>query len=467
MKSKNKKSADKVAPGNETELNQAVKENGSVKDAVMEKLSKLSTKIFGVDKTKQLDGSENAQSVPQLANTIEKEGKTLVVEEDAPKAKKTIKEKLKALKSKISGIKKEDVRLASKKLAKRWFIDAFSGMALGLFATLIAGTIIEQFGKLIGNEFIQKTVAYIPKVVMGAGIGVGIAHTLKADKLTLISCMVAGMMGSFYAPILKVMDGTVLAFVMPAVGNPIGAYLTALVTCEFCKLYAGKTKFDILLIPIGAVLISTLVIITLCPPVDYVINAISKGMSIAMKWSPVVMGIVIAVVMGLLLTLPTSSAAIWIALTAGSSTEYYVLLAGGAAVAGCAAHMVGFAVASFRENKWSGLIAQGLGTSMLQIPNLMRNPRILIPAIVSSAIVGPLASGVFKLLCMPYGGGMGTAGLVGVFGTLEASTDVPMHMLVIGIILLFFVIPAIVSFVVSEILRKYNWIKKDDMKLDL
>ncbi|MDR0751444.1 MAG: PTS sugar transporter subunit IIC [Christensenellaceae bacterium] len=348
------------------------------------------------------------------------------------------------------------IKQTVKKLSTRWFIDAFSGMALGLFATLIAGTIIGQIGTLAKNNFILS-IATVAKFLMGAGIGAGIAHVLKANKLVLISCMVAGMIGA---------NGNGSNLITVGVGNPIGAYLAALITCEVCKLYAGKTKLDIILVPLGAIAVSVIVVLLLSAPVNTLINLIAKGIAIAMKWNPVIMGIVVSVVMGLLLTLPTSSAAIWVTIATTYQSEY-LLLAGGAAVVGCASHMIGFAVASFKENGWSGLFAQGLGTSMLQIPNLMKNPKILLPAIAASIVTGPLASSVFKLKCDASGGGMGTAGLVGVFGTINASSDISIPMLVIGIILLFFVIPAVVAFATSLLLRKVGWIKENDMKLNL
>lgn len=349
-----------------------------------------------------------------------------------------------------------------KYFSKRWFIDAFSGMALGLFATLIAGTIFEQIGKLIGDNSVGKLMVAaggIAKVLMGAGIGAGIAYILKADKLTVFSCIVAGMLGANakgFLPEFSVAIG---------IGNPVGAYLAALITAEVCGLYAGKTKLDIILIPLGALFISCLVVITICPPVTWLITKLGEGIAASMLWSPFFMGIIISVAMGLLLTLPTSSAAIWVTIAMTNADSPELLLAGGAAVVGCAAHMVGFAVMSFKENGFSGLISQGLGTSMLQIPNLMKNPKILIPPVVASAIVGPLATCVFKLKCGATGGGMGTAGLVGLFSTVENSADITTTMLVLGIIFLFFVIPAAVSFGVCLLLRKIGWIKKDDLLL--
>ena len=316
--------------------------------------------------------------------------------------------------------KKRCFGLVVRRLAKRWFIDAFSGMALGLFATLIAGTIFEQLGKLLGgadgnwisNLFLQ--VATVAKFMMGAGIGAGIAYSLKCDKLTIFSCIVAGMAGanaSGWLPTLQITVG---------VGNPIGAYLAALISAEICSLVAGRTKLDIIVLPLLAMLVAGVVAVTLCPPVTWLLAKLGEGIALATEFTPFFMGIIIAVVMGILLTLPTSSAAIWVAIALNNTSDA-MLLAGGAAVVGCCCHMVGFAVMSFKENRWSGLISQGIGTSMLQIPNVMKNPRILIPPTLASAICGPLATCLFGLRCNASGGGMGTAGLVGLFGTIEAS----------------------------------------------
>lgn len=363
--------------------------------------------------------------------------------------------------------KKRCFGLVVRRLAKRWFIDAFSGMALGLFATLIAGTIFEQLGKLLGgadgnwisNLFLQ--VATVAKFMMGAGIGAGIAYSLKCDKLTIFSCIVAGMAGanaSGWLPTLQITVG---------VGNPIGAYLAALISAEICSLVAGRTKLDIIVLPLLAMLVAGVVAVTLCPPVTWLLAKLGEGIALATEFTPFFMGIIIAVVMGILLTLPTSSAAIWVAIALNNTSDA-MLLAGGAAVVGCCCHMVGFAVMSFKENRWSGLISQGIGTSMLQIPNVMKNPRILIPPTLASAICGPLATCLFGLRCNASGGGMGTAGLVGLFGTIEASASVvDTWLLVTGIVLLMFVLPAVLSWAFCLILRKAGWIKENDLKLEL
>lgn len=370
-----------------------------------------------------------------------------------------------------------------KRFCKRYFIDAFTGMSQGLFVTLIAGTIIKQIGSwitlagtqggfIVGNAFLM--LGSIASVLMGAGIGAGIARALKSSNLVVFSAMVAGMVGSFSmnffvggaGSFFTAEAGSVAKLIALAPGNPIGAYVVSVIAIELGNLVSGKTKMDIIIVPL-VVSLSALVAIFAAWPFVKLIDYISMGIVIATEITPFFMGIIIAVVMGILLTLPTSSAAIWISIAAANTSDV-MLLAGGAAVCGCAAHMVGFAVQSFRENGWGGLVAQGLGTSMLQIPNLMRHPKILIPPIVASAIVGPLATCVFKLRCNAAGGGMGTSGLVGVFGTIDASAGViPDWQTGVGIALLFFVIPAVVCLLLSEIMRKNNWIKENDMLLEI
>ena len=367
--------------------------------------------------------------------------------------------------------KGEKAKSTVKKLAKRWFIDAFSGMAYGLFATLIAGTIFEQIAKLFGDTAFASYLmlfAKFAKSAMGAGIGAGIAYALKCNKLGIFSCVVAGMAGAL-SNLFPAYLGTVGTFVLGIPGNPVSAYVAALAAAEIGNLISGKTKLDIILVPLGCFIVACFMVWALCPAVNWLILQIGEGIAVAVDWSPFFMGIVIAVVMGILLTLPTSSAAIWVSLAMpvlnNNPNNYAMLLAGGAAVVGCASHMVGFAVMSIKENGISGLISQGLGTSMLQIPNIMKNPRILIPPIVSSAIVGPLATCVFKLKCGASGGGMGTSGLVGVIDTIAKSTDISVTALVLGIIFCMFVIPAVVCFFLTLLLKKINWIKAEDLRL--
>ncbi len=361
-----------------------------------------------------------------------------------------------------------------KQICTRWFIDAFSGMAQGLFVTLIAGTIIKTIGSyLIGEDTVVGAflalIGGIASVVTGFGIGVGMANALKSDKLVVYSAGVAGFIGAYADKLLGGAGLVELSAVwgkgLP--GNPISAYVCALLAIEIARFVSGKTKLDILLVPLTCVACA-IAGIYVSYPFIWLIGVIGEGIRIATTATPIIMGIVIAVVMGMLLTLPTSSAAIWVTIVTsfGQDVPDAVLIAGGAAVVGCASHMVGFAVMSFRENGFSGLISQGLGTSMLQIPNVMKKPILFIPPVISSIITGPLATKVFELRCNASGGGMGTSGLVGVFGVIDASAGkIESWVLWLGIALLMFILPAVICFFVSEFMRKKGWIKEGDLKL--
>lgn len=373
--------------------------------------------------------------------------------------------------------KKQSKALAYlKSMPKRYFITAFSGMAQGLFVTLIAGTILAQIAGWIGTDnYIGQTlmvIANIAKSLMGAGIGVGIAHALGKNKLLIFASAVAGMVGAF-ADSMFIGEGMFSALTLGRSGNPIGAYVVTMLVVEVVGLYAGKTKLDIIIVPLGAMFLSFVGIFVAYPFV-WLVKQLGELIAVATNATPFVMGIVISVLMGIILTMPTSSAAIWVAVASPVIKGYLegtvafevydaMLLAGGAATVGCACHMIGFAVASYRENGISGLISQGLGTSMLQIPNIMKKPVIMLPMIITSAILGPVSTCVFGLKCGASGGGMGTSGLVGVFD-LFAYTE-PTFVNVLGIILLMFVLPALLNFVIGEIFRKKNIIKFGDMKL--
>lgn len=359
---------------------------------------------------------------------------------------------------------------------KRYFIDAFTGMAQGLFCTLIAGTILGQIASWCGtNAFatVLNYIASIAKTMMGVGIGIGMAHKLGAKPLVIFTAAVVGFIGAWSGSLVDALTkGTAFSLSLGAPGNPIGSYVAVLFALEIVKLYAGKTKIDIVLVPLSMMILCFGGIFLAWPFIklidllaQLIVLAISAGVAVK-----IIVGIFVSVVMGILLTMPTSSAAIWVAIatsaTAVANPEPFGI-AGGAAVAGCAAHMVGFAVASFRENGWGGLISQGIGTSMLQIPNIMKKPVIMLPEIIASVFAG-LVAVLFDLRCNATGGGMGTSGLVGVFGTIDASMAVGLetYKLVLGIALCLFVIPAVVSFAVSEILRKTNVIKFGDQSLD-
>ncbi len=367
-----------------------------------------------------------------------------------------------------------------KALPKRYFITAFSGMAQGLFVTLIAGTILAQIAGWInqigGGNYVGNTLLYIAniaKALMGAGIGVGIAHALGKNKLLIFAAAVAGTVGAFAGGLVYGATPTAILLTSGAPGNPIGAYVVTMFVIEIVSLYAGKTKLDIILIPLGALLLAVGGVYVAWPFIQ-LIDLFAKLLVITINAGEavkVIVGVLIAVVMGILLTMPTSSAAIWIAIarsqTALSNPEVFAI-AGGAAVAGCAAHMIGFAVASYRENKVSGLISQGVGTSMLQIPNIMKKPIIMLPEIIASALSG-LVAVLLNVRCTDVGGGMGTSGLVGLFGVIDACSlySVPTLNTVLGIVLCLFVIPAAVSFGVSEFMRKKGWIKLGDQSLEV
>ena len=372
---------------------------------------------------------------------------------------------------------KEKAKAYLKALPKRYFITAFSGMAQGLFVTLIAGTILAMIAGWFPDNYFGRTltgISNIAKSMMGAGIGVGIAHALKKPKLLIFSAAVAGMVGAFAEKFFPSAAAPFSAIALGAPGNPIGAYVATMLVIEIVSLYAGKTKLDIILIPLGALFLSFAGIFAAYPFIK-LIGRLGDFIAFATDATPFVMGVVIAVVMGVVLTMPTSSAAIWISVASPILTGYAsgaagvteaqynaMLLAGGAATVGCACHMVGFAVASFRENKWSGLIAQGLGTSMLQIPNIMKKPVIMLPMILSSAILGPLSTCVFKVKCGASGGGMGTSGLVGVFDSFKYTSGA---LGCIGIVLLTMILPAALNLLFSEWFRKKGWMKQNDMLL--
>ena len=351
-------------------------------------------------------------------------------------------------------------------------------MALGLFCTLIIGTIISQLGTLCGDNPFGKIVGYIGyvgKLLMGAGIGVGIAHSLKAKKLTSFSAAVAGMVGANITNIFA-MSGVQIygASASPSitVGDPVGAFAGAVAAIETAKFVEGKTPVDIIIVPLVAILAGTVGAVALGIPFGILFALFGKGVSMAIGWEPISFGILVSVIMGLLLTLPTSSAAFGVMIFTSPLIDtpeltQNALIGASAACAGCCAHMIGFAVASFRENRWSGLVSQGVGTSMLQIPNLGKNPRILLPAVAASAVAGPLASAAFKIMCDATGSGMGTAGLVGVIQTFMTSMQNGMQWwyVLIAVLVCYIIVPAAVALGVSELMRKFGWIKRGDMKI--
>ncbi len=350
-----------------------------------------------------------------------------------------------------------------RKIFDRIFIDGLSGMAQGLFATLIIGTIIQQIGTLIGGS-IGDMIFVIGKVaasLTGAGIGIGVAYKFGCSQLVVVSSATAGMVGAFAS---KLLAGTVLVegtMVYAGPGEPLGAFLAAYIGIELGQLVTGKTKIDILVTPLVTIGAGSLVGLILGPPITGFMTWLGSLINWGTEQQPFIMGIVVSVLMGMILTLPISSAALGIILNLSG------LAAGAATVGGCC-NMVGFAVASYRENKVGGLLAQGIGTSMLQVPNIVRKPVIWLPAILSSAILGPVGTMLLHMTSNATGSGMGTAGLVGQIMTWQTmvATEAPMVVL-IKILVIQIVLPAIVTLAISEFMRKKEWIKYGDMKLDL
>lgn len=343
------------------------------------------------------------------------------------------------------------------------FVDGLSGMALGLFATLIIGTIFEQIGGFVtgaAGTYITM-VAAVAKSLTGAGIGAGMAFKYKTPPLAGVSAAVAGMVGAFASKLLAGAVITEGGMLYSGPGDPLSAFIAAFFAIQAGSLVSGKTKLDILLTPAVSIIAGCAAGLLIGPPVSKVTTWIGEIIIWGMERQPVVMGIVVSVVMGICLTLPISSAAIGIILGLSG-------IAGGAAAVGCSAQMVGFAVASYRENKLGGLLAQGVGTSMLQMPNIVKHPQIWIPPIITSAILGPISSAVLKMECYASGAGMGTSGLVGQFMTYSAMVDSGIHpaVVIIEIIGMHFIAPALLTLSISEFMRKKKWISFGDMKLD-
>ncbi len=356
-------------------------------------------------------------------------------------------------------LKRKDIVLSG----KRYGIDALGAMAQGLFCTLLVGTILNTVGQQFGIAFLNKilvtvkqgdmeigyTVGGLASAMVGPGIAVAIGMALHAPGMVLFSLIPVGF----------------AANAMGGAGGPLAVYFVAIVAAECGKLVSKETKVDILVTPIVTILVGIGFAALVAAPIGKAASAVGEFIRWATVLQPFWMGILVSVAVGIALTLPISSAAICAALGLTG-------LAGGAAVAGCCAHMVGFAVMSFRENRWGGLVAQGVGTSMLQMPNLIKNPLCWIPPVLASAITGPLATCLFKLEMngAPVNSGMGTCGFCGQIGiwTGWISTG---HTITamdwVGLVLICFVLPAVLSTLFCELLRRWGWIKENDLKLDL
>ena len=352
--------------------------------------------------------------------------------------------------------------------AKRYFIDAMGAMAQGLFCTLLVGTILNTIGQQFHIGFLNAVIVTIGKgdgavnytigglcsAMVGPGMAVAIAGALKAPPLVLFSLIPVGFATNY----------------MGGAGGPLAVLFVAIVAAEVGKAVSKETKIDILVTPIVTVLVGVGFAALIAAPVGTAASAVGQAIMWATELQPFFMGIIVSVVIGVALTLPISSAAICAALGLTG-------LAGGAAVAGCCAQMVGFAVMSFRENRWGGLAAQGIGTSMLQMGNIVRNPRIWIPPTVASAITGPIATCIFRMEMngAPVSSGMGTCGLVGQIGVYTGwVNDVAAGVKTaitgmdwLGLVLISFVLPAVLTWLIAIPLRRCGWIKDGDLKLDL
>ena len=352
--------------------------------------------------------------------------------------------------------------------AKRYFIDAMGAMAQGLFCTLLVGTILNTIGQQFHIGFLNAVIVTIGKgdgavnytigglcsAMVGPGMAVAIAGALKAPPLVLFSLIPVGFATNY----------------MGGAGGPLAVLFVAIVAAEVGKAVSKETKIDILVTPIVTVLAGIGLAALIAAPVGKAASAVGQAIMWATELQPFFMGILVSVIIGVALTLPISSAAICAALGLTG-------LAGGAAVAGCCAQMVGFAVMSFRENRWGGLAAQGIGTSMLQMGNIVRNPRIWIPPTLASAITGPIATCIFRMEMngAPVSSGMGTCGLVGQIGVytgwvndIAAGTKAAITgMDWLGLVLISFVLPAVLTWLIAIPLRKWGWIKEGDLKLDL
>ena len=319
-----------------------------------------------------------------------------------------------------------------------YLIDALGAMAFGLFASLLIGTIFATVGEKTGIA-IFNTIADYAKGATGAALGISIAYALKAPQLVLFSAATVGIAGN-------------------ALGRPVGALVATIIAAELGKIVSKETRVDIIVTPGVTIITGVLVAQFVGPGVSAFMTAFGNVVKTATEMQPFFMGILVSALIGIALTLPISSAAICIMLELDG-------LAGGAATAGCCAQMIGFAVMSFRENGIGGLLAQGLGTSMLQMGNIVKNPKIWIAPTVASMITGPIATVVFQMTNIPAGSGMGTCGLVGPIGVYTSMGGGSKMWL--GILLICFILPAFLTFILGEISRKLGWIKDGDLKLDL
>lgn len=350
-----------------------------------------------------------------------------------------------------------------KSYAKKYFVDAMSAMALGLFASLLIGTIFGTIGTYLGADYVNSSLVntiggYFTEMkgfaqgASGMAIGAAIAYSLKADPLVIFSCAAVGSVSYSTGAQIMLSGGELITYT----AGPAGSFVAVIAACEVAMLVSKKTKVDILVTPTVTIMTGYFTSKLICPAIAYIMYYLGDFINTATELRPFLMGIIISVVVGMILTLPISSAAICAMIGISG-------IAGGAATAGCCAQMIGFAVISFYDNGWGGFFAQGLGTSMLQMGNICKRPQIWIPPTLAAAVCGPISTLVFKLECTGVSAGMGTCGLVGPLGIVSAMGGGANMWL--GILLVCFVLPAALSYVFYLIMKKAGWIKSGDMKL--
>lgn len=339
-------------------------------------------------------------------------------------------------------------------MIRNYLVKTLNGMALGLFGSLIIGLILKQVGDLTGLAYLTQF-GKVAQHLMGPAIGASVAYSVGASPLGIVASMVSGAIGA--GSIFSNEEGMMLV----KIGEPMGAFVAALAAAEFSKVIAGKTKVDIVVVPALTILLGGFIGIFIAPVIAAIMSGLGAFINTATEMHPIPMGILVSVVVGIVLTLPISSAALAISLGLSG-------IAGGAALVGCCCQMIGFAVISHKENGWGGTIAQGLGTSMLQVPNIIKNPKIWIPAIVSSAILGPVSSALLKMESNSIGAGMGTSGLVGQFGAYAAMGEkVSTQSFLLMVAVMHFILPAVIAYVVAKGLYKLGYIKEGDLKLPM
>ncbi len=331
---------------------------------------------------------------------------------------------------------KKDIQIS----AKRYFIDAMGAMAYGLFATLLVGTILKTIGEELNVSFLTDIDWPVANQATGPAIALAIAYSLRAPQLVLFSSAVVG----------------IAAYQL---GGPLGVFIATIVSVEVGKMVASETRIDIVITPIITVLVGVILAQIIGPSVQQMMKWIGEIIMLSTDSNPLIMGIVIAVIVGIVLTLPISSAALCLMLELDG-------LAAGAATIGCCAQMIGFATISFKDNGLKGVLAQGLGTSMLQVPNIYRNWKIWIPPTLASAIIGPIAIIYFNMENTALESGMGSCGLVGQIGTFNAmKSKYETSYILTSILILQIIAPAIISYLIYIFMKKKNWIKDGDMKL--